>query len=106
MTGTRIQAAALRSTLVDLLGSDAVVEGDAAVPYLHDETRLQGLVGRADAVVAPRDAADVARLVAWCYEQGVPLIPRGGGTGLAGGAVPVDGGIVCSMERLNRVLSF
>ena len=91
---------------MELLGSDAVIEGDGALPYQFDETRLQGLAGQADAVVAPRDADDVARLVAWCYANGVPLVPRGGGTGLAGGAVPVTGGVVCSLERLNRVLSF
>jgi glycolate oxidase subunit GlcD len=39
----------------------------------------------------------------WCYEHDVPLIPRGGGTGLAGGAVAVDGGVVCSTERLDKV---
>ena len=99
-------ATRLRGALADLLGQDAVLEGDATLPYLHDETRLQGLVGRADAVVAPRDAASVARLVSWCYEEGVAIIPRGGGTGFAGGAVPIDGGVVCSMERLNRVLTF
>ena len=96
----------LRGALADLLGKEAVIEGDATLPYLQDETRLQGLVGRADAVVAPRDAEGVARLVGWCYAEGVPIIPRGGGTGFAGGAVPIDGGVVCSVERLNRVLAF
>jgi len=96
----------LRAALVELLGADAIREGDAALPYQYDEARLQRLVGHADAVVAPRDAGDVAKLVAWCCAEGVPLVPRGGGTGLAGGAVPIDGGVVCSVERLNRVLTF
>jgi glycolate oxidase subunit GlcD len=96
----------LRGALVDLLGKDAVLDGNDALPYLHDETRLQGLAGRADAVAVPRDAEGVGRLVGWCYEEGVAIVPRGGGTGFAGGAVPIDGGVVCSVERLNRVLSF
>ena len=46
-------------------------------------------------------------MVAWCYEHDVPLVPRGGGSGLAGGAVPVDeGAVVLSLERLARVRSF
>ncbi|MGI8608733.1 MAG: FAD-binding oxidoreductase [Candidatus Dormibacteria bacterium] len=106
MTATRTESTVLRAALVELLGADAIREGDAALPYQYDEARLQRLVGHADAVVAPRDAGDVAKLVAWCCAEGVPLVPRGGGTGLAGGAVPIDGGVVCSVERLNRVLTF
>ena len=41
--------------------------------------------------------------MAWCYEHDVPITPRGGGTGVAGGAVPVEGGIVLALERLDRV---
>jgi len=44
-------------------------------------------------------------VLAWCYERDVPLTPRGGGTGFAGGAVPL-GGVVLSLERLTRVRSF
>ena len=42
----------------------------------------------------------------WCYEHDVPLTARGGGTGLAGGAIPVDGGVVIGFERLNRIRQF
>jgi FAD/FMN-containing dehydrogenase len=49
----------------------------------------------------------VRRVVAWCYEHEVPIVPRGGGSGLAGGAVPIDArAVVLSLERLNRVRSF
>jgi glycolate oxidase subunit GlcD len=72
-------------------------------PYDHDATRSRGLSGRADLVVRPGSTAEVAAVVALCYERDVPLIPRGGGTGLAGGAVPLGGGVVCSLERLRAV---
>ncbi len=42
-------------------------------------------------------------MVSWCYEHDVPIVARGGGTGLTGGAVPTVGGVVCSLERLRAV---
>src|SRR5438067_2603122 len=77
-----------------------------SAPYLHDETEARGLRGRADAVALPRTADEVAEVVAWCYEHGVAVVPRGGGTGYAAGAVPLDGGVVLALERLTRVRSF
>jgi glycolate oxidase subunit GlcD len=50
----------------------------------------------------PQTTDDVLRIVRWCYANDVPLVPRGGGTGLAGGCVP-DGGVVIALERLARV---
>src|SRR6478736_5655877 len=80
-------------------------EGIAAQPgwYLSDIT---GLTGKADAVVLPQTAEDVAAVVAWCYEHDVPITPRGGGTGVAGGAVPMEGGIVLALDRLAQVRQF
>ncbi len=51
----------------------------------------------------PGSAEEVAAVVAWCYEHDVPIVPRGGGTGMMGGAVATHGGIVLSLERLRRV---
>jgi glycolate oxidase subunit GlcD len=82
-----------------------VLPGDSA-HYLADETEGRGLRGHADAVVLPENAEEVAAVVSWCYEQGVPVVPRGGGTGYAAGAVPLDGGVVVALERLARVRSF
>jgi glycolate oxidase subunit GlcD len=84
-------------------GGDLVLDGVPAA-YLADATEARGLRGRADAVVLPRTAAEVAEVVAWCYEHDVPITPRGGGTGFAGGAVPL-GGIVLGLERLRSVRS-
>ena len=74
--------------------------------YLADETETRGLHGHADAVALPRSAEEAAEIVGWCYEHGVPVVPRGGGTGYAAGAVPLDGGVVLALERLARVRSF
>ena len=74
--------------------------------YLTDQTEARGLRGRADAVALPRTAEEVAEIVSWCYGNGVAIVPRGGGTGYAAGAVPLDGGVVLSLERLTRVRSF
>jgi glycolate oxidase subunit GlcD len=66
----------------------------------------RGVQGTADAVVLPGTTEEVAAVVRWCYEHDVPVTARGGGTGLAGGAIPVNGGVVIGFERLNRVRQF
>jgi glycolate oxidase subunit GlcD len=88
-----------------LLGDDAVLPGTTAA-YLSDETETRGLRGYADAVCLPSRAEQVASAVTWCYERGIPIVPRGGGTGYAGGAVPVEGGVVVALERMARVRAF
>lgn len=92
-------AAELRSRF----GDELVLDGVPPL-YLQDATEARGLRGHADAVVLPRTPAEVAEVVAWCYEHDAPITPRGGGTGFAGGAVPL-GGVVLSLERLRKVRS-
>ena len=96
---------AIEGELRRLVAADGVLPGDSAA-YLSDETEGRGLRGHADAVVLPRDTDEVAAVVAWCYEHEVPLVPRGGGTGFAGGSVPLAGGVVLSLERMTRIRSF
>ncbi|HEY4095482.1 MAG TPA: FAD-linked oxidase C-terminal domain-containing protein [Baekduia sp.] len=88
------------------LSEVCVIHAPADGAYLADASASMGLRGRADAVALPADADEVVAVMRWCYERDVPLVPRGGGTGYAGGAVPVDGGVVLSLERLTRVRSF
>ena len=57
-----------------------------------------------DAVVLPNETADVAALARFCHEHHVPIVPRGAGTGLSGGAIPVEGGVVVSFARMARIL--
>src|SRR3954464_4678396 len=61
-------------------------------------------VHRPDVVVIPANTSEISRIAALCNEHRVPLVIRGAGTGYTGGAVPTAGGVVLSMERLNRIL--
>jgi glycolate oxidase subunit GlcD len=94
----------MREELAAVVGADHVLDPTAA--YLQDASIASGVRGRADLVVRPGSAEEVAAVVAWCYEHDVAIVPRGGGTGFAGGAVPLGGGVVLSLERLRRVRSF
>jgi glycolate oxidase len=58
----------------------------------------------ADVVVFPGNTAEVATVVRLCAEHRIPMVPRGGGTGYTGGSVPTRGGVVISLERMNRIL--
>ncbi len=93
---------ALERELRALVGDDAVADaGDAR--WARDATESQGLVGRPDAVVLPADAEQVRAVVAWCCAHEVAIVPRGGGSGFAGGCVPVHGGVVVALDRMTRV---
>lgn len=58
-----------------------------------------------DLVVEARSADDVQAVLRLANRHGFPVIPRGTGTGLAGGSVPISGGVVLSLEKMNRILS-
>jgi glycolate oxidase len=74
---------------------------DALLAYGTDALKK----GRpADLVALPANTAEIAALAKLCDQHLVPLVVRGGGTGYTGGSVPVAGGLVISLERLNRIL--
>ncbi len=94
----------LAADLARLVGAEHV-RHDAH--FLADASQTMGLRGEAAAVAVPGDAEEVAAVVAWCYERGIAIVPRGGGSGYAGGAVPLDpGAVVVALGRLDRVRSF
>jgi glycolate oxidase len=70
--------------------------------YGHDETEDLSFIP--DVIVRPADAREIAQILSLAGNRRVPVTPRAGGTGLSGGALPVHGGIVLSLERLNRIL--
>lgn len=69
----------------------------------HDET--EDLVFMPEAVALPASTAEVAALVRICHEERIAVTVRGAGTGLAGGALPVHGGLVISMKRFDQILN-
>lgn len=57
------------------------------------------------AVVFPKDTQEVAKLVRYCHEHNLPFLARGAGTGLSGGAIPLNGEVIISLVRMKRLLS-
>lgn len=89
---------------IDLpLPADRVwTDPEKLAPYAKDEASS----GRAPLAVAfPLDATEVATVMRWASANRTPVIPRGAGSGLSGGAVPLGGAVVLSLERMNRILS-
>ncbi len=85
-----------------IVGPDAVLHApEDLIAFEFDSTIARGLP---DAVVFPADARQVSQVVHLAHHLGLPLVPRGAGTGLSGGAVPVRGGIVLVLSRMNRIL--
>jgi glycolate oxidase len=93
-------------------GFSARVAGIAGGPFVfQDDASLQAYgtdalrkPGVPELVALPGSTAEVSAIAQLCDEQRVPLVVRGGGTGYTGGSVPVRGGLVLSLERLNRIL--
>ncbi|HET7689051.1 MAG TPA: FAD-linked oxidase C-terminal domain-containing protein [Nocardioidaceae bacterium] len=89
--------------LAQALPSGCVVtDPDVLESYRVDWSRDQS-AGKPLAVVRPGSAAEVQETLRWATRYGVPVVPRGAGTGLAGGSSAVDGGIVLSVERMRAI---
>ncbi|MBC7552937.1 MAG: FAD-binding protein [Taibaiella sp.] len=57
-----------------------------------------------EVVLQPATTAEVSRIMAWCSGRNIPVTPRGAGTGLSGGALPLHGGVALDMKRFNKIL--
>ena len=79
-----------------------ITSGDKLSEYGCDATKLEF---RAEAVVFPGSSLEVSRILTLATEKGFPVVPRGAGSGMSGGALPVKGGIVMAMDRFDRILS-
>jgi len=72
------------------------------VEFAADATEIAHMP---DVVAFPENSEQISRILRLATENGFPVVPRGAGTGMSGGAVPVYGGVVLAMDRLNRILS-
>ncbi|MBO0707574.1 MAG: FAD-binding oxidoreductase, partial [Candidatus Dormibacteraeota bacterium] len=90
----------LLADLRGIVGAAHVVTGEAAQDFTHDATFLtHDLL----CVVRPASSEEVSRVVDACAAGGAPIVARGSGTSLVGGSVPLDGGVVLSLDRLNSI---
>ncbi len=86
-----------------VVGPENVISDEAGLlTYAYDATRLKGTP---NAVVRPGSEEEISKILILANEHGIPVVPRGAGSGLSGGAVPSRGGIVLSFERMNRIIS-
>jgi glycolate oxidase len=92
----------LISELRGIVGAPYVLlEKEDVIVYEQDGSIFQVMP---EIVVIPADTAEVSAVVRAAKRAEIPIVPRGSGTGLAGGAVPAEGGIVLSLSRLDRIL--
>ncbi|MFC5524623.1 FAD-binding oxidoreductase [Rhodanobacter ginsengisoli] len=95
-------AAELLTRLRGIFPADALATGEAErIAYSYDNSRRHALP---DAVVFPTGHAQVEALVQACREYRLPVVARGRGSNTTGATVPVEGGVVVSFERMNRIL--
>lgn len=88
--------------LQDLVGKDSVIsDKETLLCYSYDATRIEALP---DLLLRPGTHEEIASILKISNNERVPVIPRGAGTGFAGGSVPVHGGIVLSLQRMDRIL--
>jgi len=90
--------------LCQALGSAAVVVDETEL-LVYECDGLPLFKNKPDVVVFPRNAEQVAQAVRIANEYRIPFLPRGAGTGLSGGALAVEGGIVIELQQMNRIIS-
>src|SRR5467141_2633910 len=96
--------AGLRGELESLLGKGAVLS-DPEELLVYESDGLTLFQALADFVVFPTSTEQVSPIVKLANRESLPFVARGAGTGLSGGCLPAEGGLVISMMRLNRVLA-
>lgn len=86
-----------------LIGTGRLIsDPDILATYSSDET--SGFSALPDAVFKAESSEEISILLGVCNKYLIPVTPRGAGSGVTGGAIPVNGGIVLSMEKLNRII--
>ncbi len=94
-------------SLTEMVGKDCITtDPERLEAFSHDEVKGEKYRKLPEAVVFAESTEQISEVMKFANENKVPVTPRGAGTGLSGGAVPVKGGIVLSIERMNRIVEF
>ncbi|MTK14006.1 MAG: FAD-binding protein [Clostridiaceae bacterium] len=89
--------------LIELLGEDRVFIGENInEDFSHDE--LGGISKMPDTVVEVQNTEEVSKIMTYAYENNLPVVARGSGTGLVGASVPLHGGIMINLTKMNNIL--
>ena len=92
--------------LVNILGERYVIHDDKEKleNYSHDEIADRKYAHMPDVAVRPKNAQEVADIMKLANRENIPVTPRGAGSGLSGGAVPLFGGIIMLFDRMNKII--
>jgi glycolate oxidase len=106
MTDYQPVTPAITAELRQIVGVRHVLtdDPDRMAAYAHDEVAGEAYAHLPEVVVRPGNAKEISAVMRLANRERVPVTPRGAGSGLSGGAVPVRGGILLATERLNRIL--
>lgn len=89
--------------LMGVLGQDGVI-ADAAGMSVFESDALSGYRQTPMVVALPANTAEVAKTMRYCRDHGIKIVPRGAGTSLSGGALPLADGVVIGLSRMNKIL--
>ncbi|KAL0950995.1 hypothetical protein HGRIS_007740 [Hohenbuehelia grisea] len=92
-----LQPSSILSTLTDAAPADLEPFNNDWMGKYH---------GQATTVLKPRTTEEVAKIVSWCSQRRIPIVPQGGNTGLVGGSVPLRDELILSLANMNKVRSF
>jgi glycolate oxidase len=88
--------------LIEIVGQENFTDQlEELVPYSYDASMN---VHRPDAAVWPESTEQVAQIVKFANEHEIPVVPRGAGTSLSGGVIPIKGGIIIDLSRMNQII--
>ena len=85
-----------------ILGERCITNESLRADYGHDHT--EDLLFVPEVVLKPETTEEVSKIMRFCFENNIPVTPSGARTGLSGGALPIHGGVVLSMERFNKII--